>query len=445
MKTKSNPSLRGARSEASATKQSISKNNIDCHDFANAKSRNDEIKHDESPYKSHNDKNYRRFAIFFVGSFGVASLVTLALVALLYIYDPFWLFHKPIFRATTYHSDMRIQAKGIIDSAEFDSVILGTSLLKNTSAKEAGQKLGSKWVNLSLAGSDFSERKILLDYALKRKNIKQVIFSIDNFILINGDRENSTSWRVDSRLYTEGLFLEKFKRYLNKKFIKCTLRWSKKAECVGGKNNLETIAQTYRAERRYFGGFLFWIEWQKEQAVKQYSEYVKNDFRPKSKETKRLNFDEQKIYLQESVLQVIRENPQIEFYLIFPPYPRFYYALFPFSKPHHKGRKGKEIFAEVRQILPYLAQEVANLENAKIYGFDSLDYADNIANYCDHTHYWLDMNSMQLDAIASGTHILTPQNIDSYLATMESKIKNYDITPLIEQIKAWEAQNPQSK
>lgn len=389
-------------------------------------------------------KNYKNFAIFFVESFGVASLAILAIVALLYIYDPFWLFHKPIFRATTYHSDMRIQAKGIIDSADFDSVILGTSMLENTSAKEAGQKLGGKWVNLSLEGSDFSERKILLDYTLKRKNIKQVIFSIDNFALINGDRENFTSQQIDSRLYAEGIFLQKFKRYLNKKFIKCALRWSKKTECVGDKNDLETIGQTtYRSKRKYFGGMLNWTEWNKEQATKQYSKYVKNDFHPKSDETKRLNFDEQKIYLQEGILQVIKENPQIEFYLIFPPYPRFFYALFPFHQMYHKGRNGKEIFAEVRQILPYLTQEVANLENANIYGFDGLEYADNIANYCDYSHYYLDMNSMQLDAIANGTHILTPQNIDSYLDTMESKIKSYDISPIIKQIKAWEAQNEQ--
>ena len=55
------------------------------------------------------------------------------------------------------------------------------------------------------------------------------------------------------------------------------------------------------------------------------------------------------------------------------------------------------------------------------------------------------MNSMQLDAIASGTHILTPQNIESYLATMEAKIKAYDLTPLISEIKAWEAEQNKSK
>ncbi len=389
-------------------------------------------------------RNYKIFSICFGGIISAVVLSGFALCALLWLYDPFWLFHKPYFRATTYHSDLRIQAKGIIDNADFDSVVLGTSILENTSAKEAGQKIGGKWINISIAGSDFNERKIVLDYALKRKNIKRVIFSIDNFVLLNGDREDSTSWRVDSRLYTEGLFWEKFSRYLNKKFIKCARKWSKNPECVGDKNDLETVSQyAYRANKKYFGGMTNWIEWQKDQAVNLYSEYVKNDFRPKSEQTKRLNFDEQKRYLQESILQVIRENPQVEFYLIFPPYPRFFYALFPFGKEYHKGRNGTEIFAEVKWILPYLVSEVANLENTKIYGFDDLGYADNIANYCDHAHYWLDMNSMQLDAIANGTNILTPDNIDKYLQTMESKIKNYDIAPLIEQITAWENDSKQ--
>lgn len=90
-------------------------------------------------------------------------------------------------------------------------------------------------------------------------------------------------------------------------------------------------------------------------------------------------------------------------------------------------------------MLKWFVDEVAKYQNATIYGFDDLDYADDLANYCDDIHYNLDMNSLQLDAIANGTHILTPQNIDTYLATMESKIKNYDITPLIAEIKAWEA------
>ena len=337
---------------------------------------------------------------------------------------------------------MRLQAKGIIDNADFDSIILGTSMLENTSAKEAGQKLGGKWINLSLSGSDFNERKIVFEYALQRKNIRQIIFSIDAYLL-NGDRENPTSWRVNSNLYSDGLFLQKYKRYLNKKMICCARKWSKSKDCVGDKKDLETLAQNeYRSSKKHFGGFVYWGEGQKDEVIKQYNEYVKNDFRPKSDETKRLDFEGQKIYLQESILQMIKQNPQTEFSLIFPTYPRFFYALFPLLEyAYHKGRNGAEMFAETKAILKWLVNEVANLDNAKIYGFDDLDYADNIVNYCDSSHYYFDMNSMQLDAIANGTHILTPQNIDKYLATMESKIKNYDIAPLIAEIKSWETQS----
>ena len=74
----------------------------------------------------------------------------------------------------------------------------------------------------------------------------------------------------------------------------------------------------------------------------------------------------------------------------------------------------------------------------KIYAFDDLNYADEIANYKDLAHYNVDMNSMQIDAIANGTHILTPENIDEYLQTMENKIKAYDLAPLIQEIKEWE-------
>lgn len=226
---------------------------------------------------------YKRFALIFACFVYIGlPLCFLVLCALLWIYDPFMFFHKPYFREQTYHSDMRIQAKGIIDNIEFDSIILGTSILENTSAKEAGQKLGGKWINLSIAGSDFNERKIVLDYALGHKNIKQVLFSIDGFILRNGDRENSDSWRIDSNLYKDGLFWQKYKRYLDKKLIRCARKWSKSKECVGDKKDLETLTQDeYRSSKKYFGGFVNWSEWQKDEAIKQYNEYVKMIFAQK--------------------------------------------------------------------------------------------------------------------------------------------------------------------
>lgn len=86
-------------------------------------------------------------------------------------------------------------------------------------------------------------------------------------------------------------------------------------------------------------------------------------------------------------------------------------------------------------MLKWFIKETSQYPNVKIYGFDDLDYVDNIANYKDTSHYNIDMNSMQLDAIKNNTHILTPQNMDSYFNTMEEKIRNYDLKPFIKKAK----------
>ena len=118
-------------------------------------------------------QNYKKFI---VSVLLIPLPFMLALFALLYVYDPYMLFHKPYFREVTFKQDMRLMARFIVDNYTFDSAILGTSMLENTSAKEAGEKLGGKWMNLSLAGSTLAERAIILEYLLKKKNSRMEIF-----------------------------------------------------------------------------------------------------------------------------------------------------------------------------------------------------------------------------------------------------------------------------
>ena len=126
---KSNPSLRVSEANAAIHESKIDGyfaslvNPADCHDLQ-SKSCND-------------DKNYKRFAVCFVWSLFVATLLGIALGFLLWLYDPFMFFHKPYFREQTYMTDLRISTKGIIDYAEFDSAMFGSSILENTLAEVA--------------------------------------------------------------------------------------------------------------------------------------------------------------------------------------------------------------------------------------------------------------------------------------------------------------------
>ena len=452
MKTKSNPSLRGVANAQASVRSTdphlqIQKSKIDCHDFANAKqakrsffskSRNDEVKRDELPYKSHNDKNYRRFAIFFVGSFCPSALLVVAFIGLLWLYDPLMLFHKPYFREQTIVYEKNLPINKAIDFLDFDSILLGSSMFQNTLAKEADEKIGGKWFNFAIGSSRIDEREALLQYILKHKQIKQIAYSLDNYILVNGEFNKV---QITSLQNINNTFWGNLKIYFDKHFIKCAVKWSKKFECVG--RTFKEYGPWYH-KRAY--GFKKWNFDEKQRFLQEVKIYQNNSY--KNKNIDMVERNNIRKYIKEHIFVYVEQNPQINFHFVLPTQSRFFWNI-PyywndgerFGTDKDKYRSPKRYFDDWKHTIKWFIQESAKYKNVKIYGLDDLDYADNLNNYSDARHYRADMNSMQLDAIANGTHILTAQNIDSYLATMESKIKNYDIAPLIEQIKAWEAQN----
>lgn len=373
---------------------------------------------------------YKRFVILF---FSLTFMIISFVGVLLYIYDPLQIYHKPYFREITFFQDSRIQIKGIIKNYDFDSFIWGTSMLENTLAKEAEQKLGGKFANISSGGFAFNERAIILDYIFKNAKPKNIIYSLDiGHLVIN----HSNDTKNFDFLYDDNE-LNDLKMYLNKKTIACALRFSASEDCVGKKDLENLISWLWIKDIGHnarFGGIHKWLENKDNEQIKDTIKELANMSSPPRYNPKPFtdSIQSNQKYLDENLLVFVRQNPSVKFSIVIPTYSRLFYRL------------NDKIQPKAKVILKWLVSQ--NLPNMKIYGFDDLDYANDIANYKDLTHYNVDMNSMQLDAIANGTHILTPQNIDSYLATMESKIKSYDISPIIEQIKVWEAeQNPQIK
>ncbi|MWV61884.1 hypothetical protein DCO58_07180 [Helicobacter saguini] len=82
-------------------------------------------------------KTYKNFVFL-----GLLPFVLMYLFfAWLYLYDPLQLFHKPFLRDETFLHDLRSQNRGIIENYDFNSVILGTSMLENTLPKDANEIL----------------------------------------------------------------------------------------------------------------------------------------------------------------------------------------------------------------------------------------------------------------------------------------------------------------
>lgn len=146
---------------------------------------------------------------------------------------------------------MRIQAAGVINNYDFNSVILGTSMLENTSAKEANDKLDGQWVKLSLMGSYLNERNIVMKYLFEKKNIDQIVYSLDVFTLNNSTRKHTSSFNF---LYRDSLIspLRLYLNFKNPKFIICALTNSTKERFVG-KYSLENMTKWIIRKHSVFG------------------------------------------------------------------------------------------------------------------------------------------------------------------------------------------------
>lgn len=364
------------------------------------------------------DKNAKKF--IFISLLYPLPFVVIIL-GLLYIYDPLQIFHKPYFREATFFTDMRKQALGIIKHYEFDSYIIGTSMLETTSAIEANQKIGGNFINISLLDSYPNESAVVLDYIFQNQNPKHIIYSLDPFYNVKISKKDTSHFDY---LYNKNPF-DDIKIYLNKEMLKCIVLFLDKKECMG-EYKIHNITSWYNKNKHRFGGFQNWIEYKNDERVKQILLAIKNSKLHNLKKPTTINTAMQQEYIYQYLINFIKKSPNTKFSIIIPPYLKLFYVVensFTDNNSMH--------FYTWNEILKWFVKETSKLENVKVYGFDDLDYADNIANYNDLSHYNKDMNSMQLDAIKNQTNILTPQNIDQYLATMEQKIKSYDIKPFI--------------
>lgn len=259
---------------------------------------------------------------FIVYSFAFFILLSFLSLGLIYLYDPMQIFHKSFLKEERFFSEMRLGARAIIKHYDFDSYILGTSMLQNTSAKEANRRLGGNWVNISPAASTTKERGIILNYLFRYQNPKALIYSLDSF----GDK---VSTKPNFQLLYDESLLNDFEAYLNDRFIICALTLSKKEKCIG-KENLETLLQWIREEKhqKRLGGFENWIQYNpdifKREPLKSLPQSKPVEFNPN-----RIDVSKEEKLLETFLLSFIRKYPNTYFHLILPPYSRLHFKINP--------------------------------------------------------------------------------------------------------------------
>ncbi|MCT7637853.1 hypothetical protein [Aliarcobacter butzleri] len=368
--------------------------------------------------------------------FSIIIIIPIILFSYIWYYDPIQIFHKSFINKDIHlNKEMRQQIAGIINNFEFDSIILGTSMLRNTSGFEASKLLDRNFANLSFASSSFFERNMVISYALKKKNIKTIIFSLDNYYIDLSKTNTSYPIKNYDFLYDDNP-LNDFKVYMNDKYIDCIIRFSKESKCIGSINNLDSPINWINSKyyMQMFGGLDNWFKVAKNDynAMKNtFSRIIENTNKIKNNEKVSLNNINEKIaksiiYVDEYLLDNVKKYSDTKFIFVFPPYSRINFAIWKqYNLPNYEIHKA---------IIKYLVEQSSIYKNLEIYGYEDKEFLDNISNYMDLIHYHPKINSMMLQSFKNKTELLTIENVDKYIKIAEDKAQNYNLIEISNKI-----------
>jgi len=362
-----------------------------------------------------------------------------------WLVDPYRIFHKPWVGNNYYTSDrsMREAAAGIINTETFDSIILGTSMAENFSGNEAKEIFKNRFVNISLSGSKISERAVVLRYALNKRPIDEVIFSLEYPWAFETNSIRGTPIEPYAYLYDDSRVNDLLIYASNLKPIRYALCRNfviaSDALCPNRKDDLENLVEWHSdwEHSKRFGGLNKWLEAKNNGQIKDALKSIANSV--KAIESGRVNAVDTalvernvargcKVFI-ESLLSSVAQYPQTRFYLFFPPYSRLNYAILKQSDPQR--------FEEYLGILRSVIRETKKYPNVKVFGFETQDFLDDIANYKDTSHYHQRINSEILHWMKNGEHELTPANLEPYIQEITKRAASYPLKQIGEQIDAY--------
>lgn len=375
----------------------------------------------------------------YVHMFLMGTMVPAALFLILNVWvDPYRIFHKPSKNEDQYGGNIRILASGIINTGTFDSLILGTSMAENFSPAEASRVFGNRFVNISLSGSSLVERALVLNDALRKRALTDVIYSLDD-LAFDTDSILKTPIAPYAYLYDENpvndllIYASDPKAF---RFVFCGNVIFSSTRLCPGTRSLEHLVEWYSDQEysKRFGGLNKWLEAKNNAQVQQALASIATSIRTiRSGRIRAIQWPEvalarekhEKIF-RDDLLKTIAAYPNTRFYLFFPPYSRLNFAI--------KKQSDPQAFEEYLDIIRFVVKACAPYRNVQVFGFETESFPDHLANYKDTEHYHPRINSEILRWMHNGEHVLTPGNLAAYIQEITQLAQNYPLENIGAQI-----------
>ena len=156
-------------------------------------------------------------------------------------------------------------------------------------------------------------------------------------------------------------------------------------------------------------------------ALKKFREFYDIITLQEKKDTK--GYAQHKKNFNNYITQKIKDNPDVNFILFYPPYSYLMWAL-----PYGDDIEG------LISLKRHVFETTKHLDNVSIFDMQAdADIVHNLDNYKDYSHFTPAINRYIIESIGAERYLLSEDNIDSYLDDFKSLVNSIDIDELLKQ------------
>lgn len=309
----------------------------------------------------------------------------LALVLIVTVFDPFYQYHTPLPGLKTVLFERETQVPGSIQTLDYDSVLLGTSVVENCDSAYLDAQFGCKTLKIVKGSGSNADLLYYLDMAHAEQDLQYVFWGIDWHMLTSPTEVTVINEYSPSYLFTENP-LDDFTYHFNKDVI------FKKIPLM--------VAYSF-ADINTGGAAYDWSDDKDFSATKAMQDYNKPaETAPAADYTDKISLIRENITM---IVQEIQSHPDTEYYLLFPPY-----SLLMWDDVYTSGRGDMYFY-----MLDEMMEALLPLENAKVYYFQAdKEIVCNLNNYMDKMHYSPEINQLMLESIVAENYLVTEENVE---------------------------------
>lgn len=344
-------------------------------------------------------------------SLTLTAVILAAAAVLTAVVDPCFHFHEPLKSLQYPLKNQRYQNDGIVRHFDYDAIITGSSLTENFKASEFNELFGVNAVKVCYSGSTYKEINDNLAAAVRHNpKLKVVLRGLDyGKLTYEADTITPTGEEYPTFLYDDNPWNDV--RYLLNKSILLDYTMDVFRYTAEGKKTTSFDDYSFWGRGVVFG----------REAIDR--NYIRTE---RSGETELHEPADWVFYnvrnsLEQNVIRLAQENPDIDFYIFFPPT-----SIFDLDSRNQQNRLHEFFVTEkyaIEQLLPY--------ENICLYAFmDEFDLVCNQEIFKDLVHFTPEINSQLLRWIREDTHRLTEENYREYCDRVYDFYMNYDFDAL---------------